>query len=133
MWELLLRYCHLASFCQNVGHKVTGHLVWNVKMDCMHKARWVLDRHQDTGPRGVNLCWSRIQRKHVDSLLVCCSKSGLMSLQQTSRMRTSKLHPRVRITLFVAQNLEWRTLDRLHSFTGHCMVGRLPEGISGII
>eukprot|EP00957_Ditylum_brightwellii_P120499 9193709-Ditylum_brightwellii.AAC.1 len=26
--------------------KVTGHLIWDVRMDFTHKARWVLDRHQ---------------------------------------------------------------------------------------
>ena len=32
--------------------KVTGHLVWDVKMDFTRKARWVLDRHKTSNPVG---------------------------------------------------------------------------------
>eukprot|EP00957_Ditylum_brightwellii_P027715 2094821-Ditylum_brightwellii.AAC.1 len=30
--------------------KVTGHLVWDVKMDFTRKARWVLDGHKTFNP-----------------------------------------------------------------------------------
>ena len=33
--------------------KVTGHLVWDVKMDFMRKARWVLDGHLTPNPIGL--------------------------------------------------------------------------------
>jgi hypothetical protein len=33
-------------------HKVTGHLVWDVKMDFTRKARWVLDGHKTPDPIG---------------------------------------------------------------------------------
>ena len=33
-------------------HKVTGHLVWDVKMDFTHKARWVLDGHKTLDAEG---------------------------------------------------------------------------------
>jgi hypothetical protein len=33
-------------------HKVTGHLVWDVKMDFTRKARWVLDGHKTADPTG---------------------------------------------------------------------------------
>jgi hypothetical protein len=32
--------------------KVTGHLVWDVKMDFTRKARWVLDGHKTPDPIG---------------------------------------------------------------------------------
>eukprot|EP00957_Ditylum_brightwellii_P041140 3114357-Ditylum_brightwellii.AAC.1 len=32
--------------------KVTGHLVWDVKMNFTRKARWVLDRHKTVNPIG---------------------------------------------------------------------------------
>jgi len=32
--------------------KVTGHLVWDVKMDFTRKARWVLDGHKTPNPIG---------------------------------------------------------------------------------
>jgi hypothetical protein len=31
-------------------HKVTGHLVWDLKMDFTRKARWVLDGHKTPNP-----------------------------------------------------------------------------------
>jgi hypothetical protein len=33
-------------------HKVTGHLVWDIKMDFTRKARWVLDGHKTANPIG---------------------------------------------------------------------------------
>ena len=33
-------------------HKVTGHIVWDVKMDFTRKARWVLDGHKTPDPEG---------------------------------------------------------------------------------
>ena len=33
--------------------KVTGHLVWDLKMDFTRKARWVLDGHQTPDPIGL--------------------------------------------------------------------------------
>ncbi len=33
-------------------HKVTGHLIWDVKMDFTRKARWVLDGHKTPDPIG---------------------------------------------------------------------------------
>ena len=32
--------------------KVTGHLVWDVRMDFTYKARWVLDGHKTPDPVG---------------------------------------------------------------------------------
>ena len=37
--------------------QVTGHLVWDVKMDFTRKARWVLDGHKTLDPIGST--WSR--------------------------------------------------------------------------
>jgi hypothetical protein len=36
-------------------HKVTGHLVWDVKMDFTHKARWVLDGHKTADPTDLRM------------------------------------------------------------------------------
>ena len=36
----------------NGWKKVTGHLVWDVKMDFMRKTRWVLDGHKTPDPVG---------------------------------------------------------------------------------
>ena len=36
-----------------VGYtKVSGHLIWSVKMDFTRKARWVLDGHKPADPVG---------------------------------------------------------------------------------
>ena len=32
--------------------KVTGHLIWDVKMDFTRKSRWVLDGHKQPDPEG---------------------------------------------------------------------------------
>ena len=34
-------------------HKVTGHLIWDVKMDFTQKARWVLVGHKSPEPIGL--------------------------------------------------------------------------------
>jgi len=36
-------------------HKVTGHIVWDVKMDFTRKARWVLDGHKTADPSGLHM------------------------------------------------------------------------------
>ena len=36
----------------NGWKKVTGHLVWDVKMDFMRKARWVVNGHKMPDPVG---------------------------------------------------------------------------------
>ena len=44
-------------------HKVTGHLIWDVKMDFTRKVRWVLDGHKTTDPTGLTfagLCLERV-------------------------------------------------------------------------
>ena len=41
------------QFLPKGWHKVTGHLVWDVKMDFTHKARWVLDGHKTPDPEGL--------------------------------------------------------------------------------
>ena len=43
-------------------HKVTGHLIWDVKMDFTQKVRWVLDGHKTPYPIGSTfggLCLER--------------------------------------------------------------------------
>lgn len=37
----------------NGWNKVSGHLVWDVKMDLTRKARWVLDGHKTSDPVGT--------------------------------------------------------------------------------
>ena len=32
--------------------KLSGHLIWSVKMDFTRKARWVVDGHKTPGPVG---------------------------------------------------------------------------------
>jgi len=32
--------------------KVSGHLIWDIKMDFSRKSRWVLDGHKTPGPTG---------------------------------------------------------------------------------
>jgi hypothetical protein len=51
--------------------KVTGHLVWDVKMDFTRKARWVLDGHKTPNPIGSTYAWSSIQRQYSNCIHVC--------------------------------------------------------------
>jgi hypothetical protein len=75
--------------------KVTGHLVWDVKMDFTRKARWVLDGHKTPNPIGSTY-------------------AGVWTfLPPTLGMPTYKCRAPRKITSCVALNLESKMLGRL--------------------
>ena len=58
--------------------KVSGHLVFDVKMDFTRKARWVLDGHKTPKPTGstyagvVSREGVRIEGKRTHRFHICC-------------------------------------------------------------
>ena len=60
----------------NGWKKVTGHLVWDVKMDFMRKARWVLNRHKT--PDSVGSTFARVvSRESIWIAFTCAALNGL--------------------------------------------------------
>jgi hypothetical protein len=56
--------------------KVTGHLVWDVKMDCTPKARWVLDGHKTPNPIGSTNAGA-VSRDSIQISFTCAALNGL--------------------------------------------------------
>ena len=57
-------------------HKVTGHLIWDVKMDFTRKARWVLDGHKTPDPEGSTYA-GVVSRESVRIALTYAALNGL--------------------------------------------------------
>ena len=93
--------------------QVTRHLVWDVKMDFTRKARWVLDGHKMPDPIGSTYA-GVVSRESVHIALTYAALNDLDVLLPTSRMPIYKPCHHKRTTLFVAQGLVLRTLDKQH-------------------
>ena len=57
-------------------HNVMGHLVWDVKMDLTHKARWVLDGHKTPDAEGSTYA-SVVSRENVRLVFLYAALNGL--------------------------------------------------------
>ena len=57
-------------------HKVTGHLVWDVKMDFTHKAQWVLDRHKTPDVEG-SMYAGVVSRESIRIVFLYAALNGL--------------------------------------------------------
>ena len=58
-------------------HKVTGHLVFDVKMDFTRKARWVLDGHRTADPVGISTYAGVVSRESVRIAFTYAALNGL--------------------------------------------------------
>jgi hypothetical protein len=85
--------------------KVTGHLVWDVKMDFTGKARWVLDGHITPNPIGSTYA-GVVLRESVQIAFTYAALNGL------DVFATEHRAPR-RTTLSAAPNLESKMLEKL--------------------
>ena len=56
--------------------KVTGHIIWDVKMDFTRKARWVLDGHKQADPEGCTYA-GVVSRESVPIALTYAALNGL--------------------------------------------------------
>ena len=119
----------------NGWKKVTGHLVWDVKMDFTRKARWVLNEHKTPDPVGSTFT-GVVSRESIQLLSPMLHSMDWISLQQTLGMPTYRLPHLRRITLFVVLSLGLKMWDMwclsTGHYTGHCMVGSQQERISRI-
>ena len=94
----------------NGWKKVTGHLVWDVKMDFMRKARWVLNGHKMPDPVGST--FTRVVSSESTVLLSPMLHSmDWISLQQTLGMPTYRLPHLRRATLSVTLSLGLKMWD----------------------
>ena len=58
-------------------HKVSGHLVFDVKMDFTRKARWVLDGHKTANPVGISTYAGVVSRESVRIAFTYAALNGL--------------------------------------------------------
>jgi len=58
-------------------HKVTGHLIFDVKMDFTRKARWVLDGHKTPDPIGISTYAGVVSRESVRIAFTYAALNGL--------------------------------------------------------
>jgi hypothetical protein len=58
-------------------HKVTGHLIFDVKMDFTRKARWVLDGHKTPDPIGISNYAGVVSRESVRITFTYAVLNGL--------------------------------------------------------
>ena len=56
--------------------KVSGHLIWSVKMDFTRKARWVLDGHKTPDPVGSKYA-GVVSRESVRIAFTCAALNDL--------------------------------------------------------
>ena len=56
--------------------KVSGHLIWSVKMDFTRKARWVLDGHKTPDPVGSK-CAGLVSRESIQIAFTYAAVNGL--------------------------------------------------------
>ena len=94
--------------------KVTGHLVWDVKMDFTRKARWVLDGHKT--PNLIGSTYAGVVSR--DNIRIASRYAALacmvwMFSPLTLGMLTYKCRVSRKITSCVALNLELKMLGRL--------------------
>jgi hypothetical protein len=92
--------------------KVTGHIIWDVKMDFTRKARWVLDGHKQADPEGCTYA-GVVSRESVRIALTYAALNGLeVYVRLTSAMPISRHHLPTKTTLYAAQSLEYNMRAR---------------------
>ena len=110
--------------------KVTGHFVWDVKMDFTRKARWVLDGHKTPDPIGS--AYAGVVSRESIRIAFTYAMDWTFS-QQTFEMHICKhLHPKSIISS-AAQNMDVRMKDESLSFIGPYMGENPWERTSAII
>ena len=94
--------------------QVTGHLVWDVKMDFTQKARWALDGHKTPDPIGSTYA-GIVSRESVRIAFTYAAQLSMdwTFLQQTFDMHICKLLCPKSIISSAARNLDWRMKDEL--------------------
>ena len=93
--------------------KVTGHLVWDVKMDFTRKARWVLDGHKTPNLIGSTYA-GVVSRDSIRFAFTYTTLNGLDVFATDIRNAyTYKRQAPRKITSCVALNLELKMLGRL--------------------
>ena len=98
----------------NGWKKVTGHIVWDVKMALTRKARWVLHGHKMPDPVGSTFI-RVVSSKAYGSLSPMLCSMDWISLQQTLGMHIYRLPNPRRTTLFVVLSLGLKMWDVWYS------------------
>ena len=93
--------------------RVTGHLVWDVKMDFTRKARWVLDGHKIPDPI-VSTYTGVVSRESVRKALTYAALNDLNVFAANIQNTYLQTPSSQKTTLSVAQSLVLRTLDEQH-------------------
>jgi hypothetical protein len=89
--------------------KVTGHLVWDVKMDFTRKARWVLDGHRTPNPIGSTYA-GVVSRDSIRIAFTYTALNGVDVFAADIRMPIYKRRAPRRIISSADPNSELKTL-----------------------
>ena len=100
---------------------MTGHLVWDAKMDFSRQGWCVLDRHKTPDPIGSTFA-GVVSHESGKIAFIFTALNGLMCAPLICRMPIYRLHCHRKIIFFVALNLAWKILEELLSSTGHYTV-----------
>ena len=107
--------------------KVSGHLIWSVKMDFTRKARWVLDGHKTPHPVGSK--YTRVvSRESVRIVFTYAALNGLDVCM--ADIRNAYLQSPTSQKHYIICGPEFKMLARWLSCTGQSMVVKQAEEIS---
>ena len=93
--------------------KVTGHLVWDVKIDFTHKACWVLDGHKTPDPVG-SMYAGVVSHESVCIIFMYAALNGLNACVADIRNAYLQALSSRRTASYVAQNLGSKLWEELH-------------------
>ncbi len=120
-----------SNVCAPPGwHKASGHIVFDVKMDFTHKARWVKDGHKmpnsPTASFAGVVSWESIRISLMYAALLGLPVWGADIRNAYLQAPSSEKH-----LLFAARNSALKMLVALHLSVVLCMVAKLQEEIFG--
>jgi hypothetical protein len=93
--------------------KVTGHLVWDVKMDFTRKARWVLDGHNKT-PNPIRSNYAGVvSRDSIQIAFTYAALNDLVVFAADVRNAYLQAPSSQKDYILCGPNLELKTLGRL--------------------
>ena len=110
--------------------KVSGHLIWSVKMDFTRKARWVLDGHKTPDPVGSKYA-GVVSRESVQIAFTYAALNDLDLCMADIRNAYLQSPTSQKHYIICGPEFEWKMLARWQSCIEQFMVGRPVEETSG--
>ena len=107
---------------------MTGHLVWDVKMEFTSKSRWVLDVHKTPSPIGLTYA-GVVSRESVRIDFTYAALNGLDVCAADIQNAYLQANDHKITTSYVVLNLVLKISDELRSFIKHYMAASRQASI----